>query len=311
MPGGAWDGLMAILGGMLGGNTQQQQPGDQSQTKQTWLQKQQQQQQQEQKQQQQQQQQEEWSGFGQDIDPWQQKQEAQQKAHESQQKTRDYHQWTQEHANLRAQAATGWEQSQQRLLEEQRAALYTLHTEAEQLKDLIQQALKLREEQRQATLPPHPNPTQTQMTHSEKLRALLKLTRTLRAALATTQQLTTLHETDLARLEHRAARQVEIQAFFYPLAETVDHAIAKLRDLLRAARRSEAGGGCFRWESSRDLEFCVAWEGVVEGYGAVARVEEEVSRGWAAKGGRWEEYLRVVGVFGEGVRWFNQGFCGR
>jgi hypothetical protein len=49
---------------------------------------------------------------------------------------------------------------------------------------------------------------------------------------------------------------------------------------------------------------------VVARYGEVARVEDEVTRGWAVKGGKWEEYLRVLGWFGEGMRWFGEGFCG-
>jgi hypothetical protein len=78
-------------------------------------------------------------------------------------------------------------------------------------------------------------------------------------------------------------------------------------------RKSEAAagnGGHFNWQDSQATQFCAVWEEVVARYGEVARVEEEVARGRAVKGGRWEEYLRVLGWFGEGVRWFGEGFCG-
>jgi MADS-box transcription factor len=143
---------MAILSGLLPGIAQQPHPGNQ--TLQAWLQ-------------QQQQRNEEAGESGQVFIPVPRQQTQQtQQTQQPEQKTQEYHQWAQEHHNLRAQAAAEWEQSQQRRLEEQRAALYTLHCEAEQINDLIQQALKLREQQQQQqqqqqhqpTPPPQPNP---------------------------------------------------------------------------------------------------------------------------------------------------------
>jgi hypothetical protein len=147
------------------------------------------------------------------------------------------------------------------------------------------------------------------MTHADKLSALLTRTTNLKQALFNTKDLITQNDLHSAQREHRATRTAEIASFFSTLTTTVDHAASTIHSFHREAKKREQAGGVFQWIPSAELDFCAAWEGVVEGYQEVWNLERAVGfqmgQGHGADDG-WERYLAALGRFAERVRGFGE-----
>ncbi|KAK4151381.1 hypothetical protein C8A00DRAFT_35991, partial [Chaetomidium leptoderma] len=229
--------LQAFVGELLDQNPRGPAPGDR--TVQAW-----------------QQQQQQTGGFGQLA----QRDQTLQQRHEH---SREYDQWTQGHHEIRTKTAIGWGQSQQRLLEEQKGALYNLYCEIEKVKTMLREAYEERQAQEQQAQQQTQTTTPLTLTHPQKLAALLDKTTTLTKNLTTTQHRLTAHETALAHSENRPPRTSEILVFFDAQRLTTRRAASHLQRLWRAAHKAEDIGGPFRVVDRAETRFCAAWEGVV------------------------------------------------
>ena len=161
-----------------------------------------------------------------------------------------------------------------------------------------------------APLYPQPNLLPV-TTHPQKILQLLLYTTALQQALQTTFTLITTHETHVALAEQRTPDLAPLSAFFHAIERTVTRTSERLDIFWRSAQRADANGGEFRLAGrAAQVEFCRAWEGVVQGYLEVRRLEGVVFGGSsflrpAASGEGWAEYVRELEMFGEGVGAFG------
>ncbi|KAL2172258.1 hypothetical protein VTG60DRAFT_6636 [Thermothelomyces hinnuleus] len=147
-----------------------------------------------------------------------------------------------------------------------------------------------------------------ELTHAQKILHLLVYTTQLRRAVCRTAALVGAHE---ARLP----------AFFDGLAAAVDRVTDRLDALWRAEHRADArgghgGGDGFPLDGDGipvQIEFCAAWERIVDGYGEVVRREHALFAAEDPLGGgggrgeeEWRDYLGALGVFGDRVGAFGE-----